>query len=147
MFKSLFALFLFATAVFAQSAFIGLPAYNQTASPGSNIIVQVQRPVGLATLHLPPERITDYALCFVSQNSLTGSEEVAVVIGLQSCPDRPCTPPSGFMGTILYNGPFSPVYHETYLPPYQNFTVQVPSSFGAGTALIGVAHVTLIGVS
>ena len=54
MFKPLFALFLFATAVFAQRALIGLPTYDQTASPGSDIIVQVQRPVCLATLHLPP---------------------------------------------------------------------------------------------
>lgn len=51
------------------------------------------------------------------------------------------------MGTILYNGPFNPQYHESYLPPYQNFTVQVPTSIPAGTALIGVAHVTLLGVS
>ncbi|KAF8552459.1 hypothetical protein OG21DRAFT_1511485 [Imleria badia] len=122
MFKSLFALFLFATAVFAQSALIGLPTSNQTASAGNNLIVQVQRP-----------------------NTLTGSEEVAVVIGLQSCPNSPCASPLSIMGTILYNGPFNPQYHEPYLPPYQNFTVQIPSSFTAGTALIGVAHVTLIG--
>jgi hypothetical protein len=122
MFKSLFALFLLVTVAFAQSADIGLPIYNQAVSAGSDLIVQVQRP-----------------------NSLTGSEEVAVVIGLQSCPNRPCTPPSSFMGTILYNGPFNPQYHEYYLPPYQNFTVQVPASISAGTALIGVAHVTLIG--
>ena len=93
------------------------------------------------------EHITDHALCFVSQNSLTGSEEVAIVIGLQSCSSGPCMPPSSIMGTILYNGPFTPVYHEPYLAPYQNFTVEVPSSFETGTALIGVVHVTLIGVS
>ncbi|KAH0826866.1 hypothetical protein J3R83DRAFT_4404 [Lanmaoa asiatica] len=122
MFKSLFTLFLFATAVFAQGAVIGLPMAQQTVSAGDNLVVQVQRP-----------------------NTLTGSEEVAVAIGLQSCPNRPCTPPSSFMGSILYNGPFDPVYHEPYLPPYQNFTVQVPSSVATGTALIGVAHVTLIG--
>jgi hypothetical protein len=88
--------------------------------------------------------LTDYAV--ESQNSLTGSEEVAVVIGIQSCATRACISPSEFMGNILYNGQFNPQYHEPYLPPYQNFTVQVPSSF-SGTALIGVAHVTLIGVS
>ncbi|KAI9567203.1 hypothetical protein HD554DRAFT_2039704 [Boletus coccyginus] len=122
MFKSLFSLSLFASTVFAQSALIGLPAYNQIVSAGCDFIVQVQRP-----------------------NTLTGSEEVAVVIGLQSCPNSPCSPPSDIMGTILYNGPFDPQYHEWYLPPYQNFTVQVPSSVTAGTALIGVAHITLIG--
>ncbi|KAF8442064.1 hypothetical protein L210DRAFT_3398358 [Boletus edulis BED1] len=121
MLKSLFALSLFATATFAQNAALGLPMFNQTVNPGSDLIVQVQRP-----------------------NSLTGSEEVAVVIGLQSCSNRPCTPPSDFLGNILYNGPFKPQYHEQYLPPYQNFTVQIPST-ASGTALIGVAHITLVG--
>lgn len=51
------------------------------------------------------------------------------------------------MGQILYNGPFVPIYHETYNPPYENFTVQVPKNFTSGTALIGVVHVTLVGVS
>lgn len=51
------------------------------------------------------------------------------------------------MGQILYNGPFNPQYHETYNPPYENFTVQIPSSIASGTALLGVAHVTLVGVS
>lgn len=51
------------------------------------------------------------------------------------------------MGQILYNGPFDPQFHETYLPPYENFTVQIPSSIASGTALLGVVHVTLVGVS
>lgn len=78
-------------------------------------------------------------------NSLSGSEEVAVVIGIQSCPGAPCISPADYMGQILYNGPFNPQYHETYNPPYENFTVQIPSSITAGTALIGVAHINLIG--
>jgi hypothetical protein len=84
---------------------------------------------------------------FFLKDTLTGSEEVAVVIGLQSCPETPCISPADLMGQILYNGPFNPQYHETYNPPYENFTVQVPSNIASGTALIGVAHVTLIGVS
>lgn len=51
------------------------------------------------------------------------------------------------MGTILYNGPFNPQRYETSLPPYQNFTMQVPSSVPIGTALIGVAHFSLVAVS
>lgn len=51
------------------------------------------------------------------------------------------------MGRILYNGPFKPVYHEQSLPPYENFTVTVPDSFESGDAVIGVAHVSLVGVS
>jgi hypothetical protein len=81
------------------------------------------------------------------QDSLTGSEEVAVVIGIQSCPGAPCIAPADYMGQILYNGPFNPQFHEAYNPPYENFTVQIPSSIASGTALLGVAHVTLVGVS
>lgn len=81
------------------------------------------------------------------QNSLTGSTEMAVAISLASCPSRACQPSSSIMGCIIYNGLFDPAYHETYLPPYQNFTVTVPSAFAAGQAQINVAHTTLIGVS
>jgi hypothetical protein len=49
------------------------------------------------------------------------------------------------MGCIIYNGLFDTAYHETYLPPYQNFTVTVPFAFAAGQAQINVAHTTLIG--
>ncbi|KAG8219112.1 hypothetical protein J3R82DRAFT_5009, partial [Butyriboletus roseoflavus] len=83
---------------------------------------------------------------FAFQDSLTGSDQVAVAIGLQSCVDRACVDPSEYMGTLLYSGPINPQFHETYLPPYQNFTVQVPSSLPAGTAMIGVDHMALVGV-
>ncbi|KAJ5348615.1 uncharacterized protein N7506_001868 [Penicillium brevicompactum] len=98
-------------------------APNQTVAFGSDIIVQIQRP-----------------------NSLTGSTEMAVAIGLASWPNRACQPASSIMGCI-YNGLFDPAYHGTYLPPYQNFTVIVPFAFAAGQAQINVAHTTLIGVS
>ena len=52
MFESLFALFLFATAAFAQSALIGLPTFEQAVSAGSNLTVQVQRPVRPTALHI-----------------------------------------------------------------------------------------------
>ncbi|KIM51714.1 hypothetical protein SCLCIDRAFT_142654 [Scleroderma citrinum Foug A] len=115
-------LLLFATVACAQSAVIGYPPNGYTVSPGASLTVQVQHP-----------------------NSLTGSEEVAVVIGFQSCRANGCISPSSYMGQILYNGPFDPQYQESMTPPYKNFTVQVPSSAAAGTALIGVVHVMLIG--
>ncbi|KAG2135182.1 uncharacterized protein EDB93DRAFT_1171184 [Suillus bovinus] len=120
--KLVLSLALFAVSAFAQSAAIGYPPQGLSVSPGSNMTVQVERP-----------------------DSLTGSEEVAVVIGIQSCPGSPCISPADYMGQILYNGPFDPQFHETYLPPYDNFTVQIPSSIANGTALLGVAHVTLVG--
>lgn len=122
MIKSVLSLALLAASALAQGAAIGYPPQGLSVSPGSSLAVQVERP-----------------------NSLTGSEEVAVVIGIQSCPGTPCISPAGYMGQILYNGPFNPQYHETYNPPYENFTVQIPSSIASGTALLGVVHVTLVG--
>ncbi|KAJ5565507.1 hypothetical protein N7513_001749 [Penicillium frequentans] len=49
------------------------------------------------------------------------------------------------MGSIVYNGLFNPIYHETYLPPYQNFTITVPFAFTAGQAQINIAYATLLG--
>lgn len=39
------------------------------------------------------------------------------------------------------------MYHETSLPPYENFTVTVPASAAKGNGQINVAHAALIGVS
>ena len=152
MFKSLFAPFLLATVVFAQGAVLNLPTYNQTVSAGSNLIVQVERPVCRCSFSLFfLGHLTNHpCVLFVFQDTLTGSEEIAVVIGVQSCATRACIPPSELLGTILYNGPFNPQFPVGNVPPYQpfeNFTVQIPSTLPTGTALIGVAHFTLIGVS
>ncbi|PYH40799.1 uncharacterized protein BP01DRAFT_360941 [Aspergillus saccharolyticus JOP 1030-1] len=113
------------TAALAQNAAIGLPKADQTVQPGDTLTVQVQRP-----------------------NTITGSQEMALAIGFQSCATSgSCFPVDEDMGTILYNGAFAPAYHETYLPPYENFTVTVPASAPAGKAVIGVAHATLVGAS
>lgn len=72
---------------------------------------------------------------------------MAVAIGIASCSSGGCHPADEMMGTILYNGKFDPVYHESSQPPYQNFTVEVPTSLAHGPAQINVAHATLIGVS
>ncbi|KAJ5642752.1 hypothetical protein N7490_006752 [Penicillium lividum] len=69
-----------------------------------------------------------------NDNSLTGSTEIAVAIGLILCLHRVYEPTSNIIGSILYNRLFNPMYHEAYLPPYQNFTVTVPLSFTAGQA-------------
>ncbi|KAH7910768.1 hypothetical protein BJ138DRAFT_1152242 [Hygrophoropsis aurantiaca] len=122
MFKSILTVPLFAALALAQGAVIGYPPQGTSVSPGSSLTVQVERP-----------------------NSLTGSEEVAVVIGIQSCATRACISPAEYMGSILYNGPFAPQYYDPEDPPYQNFTVQIPSTLASGTALIGVAHLTLTG--
>ncbi|KAH1277957.1 hypothetical protein KXW35_003733 [Aspergillus fumigatus] len=116
-----FLLFLAAT-VSAQRVAVGLPAEGEKLAPGSSTVVQIQRP-----------------------GSLTGSQEIAVAIGLSSCADSTCHSPEDVMGTIVYNGPFRPEHHESSLPPYQNFSVNVPEAFATGTAQLNIAHVSLVG--
>lgn len=40
------------------------------------------------------------------------------------------------MGTILYNGPFKPQFHESELLPYENFTVKIPLYTAKGRRLM-----------
>ncbi|KAJ7820751.1 hypothetical protein B0H14DRAFT_2833228 [Mycena olivaceomarginata] len=107
-----------ATATFAQNVVIGAPADGTTVTPGSNMTVEVDRP-----------------------NSLTGSTEVAVVIGFLSC--------VGFNSeTILYNGPYDPEFHTNVSrskPPHQNFTVTIPATARTGPAQLSVTHLSLVG--
>jgi hypothetical protein len=51
------------------------------------------------------------------------------------------------MGTVLYNGPFDPQFHETYLPPYQNFSLEIPEGAATDNGIVTVAHFSLVGVS
>ncbi|KAF8218118.1 hypothetical protein K438DRAFT_1952957 [Mycena galopus ATCC 62051] len=127
-FSSLALSALFATAALAQGTDIGAPADGATVKAGSNITVEIDRP-----------------------DTLTGSTEVAVIIGFESCVELNfCPPPSSLMGTILYNGPFDPEFHTDVTPgkpPYQNFTVTIPSSAPAGAAQLNLAHFSLVGAS
>ncbi|EGN95754.1 hypothetical protein SERLA73DRAFT_186960 [Serpula lacrymans var. lacrymans S7.3] len=122
MFKSIISLALFAGAALAQNIAIAQPPQGASVAPGSNMTVQLNKP-----------------------NSLSSSEEVAVVIGIQSCSKSACSAPADILGEILYNGAYNPVYHEPQLPPYQNISVTIPASFPNGTAQIGIVHVNLIG--
>ncbi|KAJ7653161.1 hypothetical protein DFH06DRAFT_1204857 [Mycena polygramma] len=118
-----------ATTAYAQSVAIGAPADGTTVQPGSNITVEIDRP-----------------------DTLSGSTEVAVVIGFWVCGESPasvCPPPSDVLGSILYNGPYDPQFRNNGTPPnkppYQNFTVTIPSTAQSGKAQLGVAHLSLIG--
>ncbi|KAJ7244432.1 hypothetical protein B0H12DRAFT_1054872 [Mycena haematopus] len=117
---------LFATAALAQSVDIGAPADGSTVLHGSNITVEIDRP-----------------------DTLTGSTEVAIVIGFWHCGSAAsvCPPPSDVLGTILYNGPYDPEFRTGggSKPPYQNFTVTIPSTALPGKAQLGVAHLSLVG--
>ncbi|KAF5379412.1 hypothetical protein D9615_006538 [Tricholomella constricta] len=112
-------------AVSAQRVSIGYPQDGASVKSGDSITVEVDRP-----------------------NTLSGSTEVAIVIGLQSCPTIPCHSVEDGMGFILYNGGYNPQYHQNapgFKPPHQNFTVSIPSTAQKGKAQLGVTHVSLIG--
>ncbi|KAJ7244431.1 hypothetical protein B0H12DRAFT_1309555 [Mycena haematopus] len=113
------------TIAFAQRADIGAPADGSTVRRGSKIIVEIDRP-----------------------DTLTGSTEVAIIVGLWHCggSESVCPPPSEVLGTILYNGPYAPEFHNSdSKPPYQNFTVKIPLDAPIGKAQLGVAHLSLVG--
>ncbi|KAL2846154.1 hypothetical protein BJY01DRAFT_247331 [Aspergillus pseudoustus] len=112
-----------AATALAQNVFVNLPEGPNIAA-GSDVIVQVTRP-----------------------NSLTGSREIAVAIGIQPCYNGRCLPAESTLGTVLYNGPYTPQIHEWSGLPYENFTVTVPTDLAKGTAIVGVAHATLIGAA
>ena len=86
------------------------------------------------------------------QDSLTGSRDVSIAIGLLSCTGRA---PSGtcdgidsawMMGDILYAGAYAPVAPSVG-NAFENFPVTVPADFQPGPAVLAVAHFALVGVS
>ncbi|KIL61849.1 hypothetical protein M378DRAFT_1056815 [Amanita muscaria Koide BX008] len=118
-------LFFFTTIAFAQGVVINYPQNGASVPAGQDLTVQVVRP-----------------------DTITGSQEVAVVIGLESCTSQSCPSPVDVMGDILHNGPYNPQFQQPNLPPfqpYQNFTVAIPASWAKGAAQLNVAHFTLIG--
>ncbi|KAL6297943.1 hypothetical protein BKA93DRAFT_745099 [Sparassis latifolia] len=129
MFKYFFTLACLAATALAQSAFINLPVEYDSFSPGDNLTVQITRP-----------------------DTLTGSDEVAIAIALQSCASYTggCAvfDVTQRLGTVLYQGPFAPAFEPVgFYEPYQNFTVQVPTSFSTGQASLSLSHFSLVGVS
>ncbi|KAJ4485778.1 hypothetical protein J3R30DRAFT_1407151 [Lentinula aciculospora] len=108
------------SAVVAQSAQIGAPQEGSSVAAGSNFTMMIEKP-----------------------NSLSGSQDIAIVVGL-----APGDVDSG-LGEILYQGPFNPQYATPpgTLPPHQNYSLQIPASFAAGKATLGVAHFSLIGAA
>ncbi|KAI9057494.1 hypothetical protein FKP32DRAFT_1598230 [Trametes sanguinea] len=82
--------------------------------------------------------------------SLTGSDDVAVAIGIQSCVNGPAGQcpagtSSGNIGTPLFQGLYAPTpVGNGHSDLAQNFTVTVPSFLPPGPALLSVAHFALV---
>ncbi|KAI0695777.1 hypothetical protein C8T65DRAFT_584000 [Cerioporus squamosus] len=128
MFTSAITLALLAIAAAAQSVIIASPIANGTLIPGETFVVDVDKPA-----------------------TLTGSQDVSVVIGLLSCvglaPNGTCdgVNPTGNIGRVLLYGPYAPTPVGNGHPDLaQNYTVQVPSNFPLGHAILSVAHFGLI---
>jgi hypothetical protein len=137
-----------AVCAFAQSINIGYPFPNKQIKPGQHLTVQVNRPVSIQ----PNSTMLRSALKNNAQDTLTGSQEVAIVISLLECPQNStCPDPSDELGSTLYSGPYNPQFPTFSTPndePQQNFTVIVPSDFVPNrTAQLAVTHLSLVGVS
>ncbi|KAG1827630.1 uncharacterized protein BJ212DRAFT_65931 [Suillus subaureus] len=111
---------LFSSIVSAQQVVIMSPLAGTSVSPGKNITVTIGKP-----------------------DSLSASEEVAVVIAIRSCARDLCAPQVEALGDILYNGPFNPRTNSNQ--PTQDFNIRIPQSTSNGNALLTVTHFALIG--
>jgi len=153
---------------FSQTIKIGAPADQTSVQADSSIVVEVDRPVS-PTFRFPLNEVTSksankishsdrgyihelmftftYLLNSSLQDSLTGSTEIALVIGLASCHNAPCLPPDEMgLGAVLYSGPYTPQIDDPRKPPRQNFTVVVPDFIAKGPAQLSVFHIALVGV-
>ncbi|KAL4070078.1 hypothetical protein V8B97DRAFT_2007698 [Scleroderma yunnanense] len=117
--KTLLYLTTLFTFVFAQTAQILAPPPGTTLTAGTNFTVEI----GMGSY---PENI----------------DVVAIVIGLMHC-NGTCTPPNQFMGSILYQGPYTPASGTLSA----NYTVTVPSGFQSGTAQLGLIDFFMVGAS
>ncbi|ESK88827.1 hypothetical protein Moror_17071 [Moniliophthora roreri MCA 2997] len=77
-------------------------------------------------------------------------DEVGIALGLQSCEVGKCQLTNDTLGTIIYKGAFSPVYHgdvAVSLPPHQNFSINIPADFPKGHAILGLISLATVGAS
>ncbi|KAM5538574.1 hypothetical protein V8D89_007603 [Ganoderma adspersum] len=105
---------------------ITAPAEWSTVKPGSNVTIELDRPMTLGS-----------------------SQEVAIAIGFWPC-NGPCnrTDVTEVMGSLVYSGPYNPQLDTAanWRPPYQNFTVTVLEHFTPSSEVsLNVAHFSLIG--
>ncbi|KAI0695762.1 hypothetical protein C8T65DRAFT_743844 [Cerioporus squamosus] len=133
MFKSFFALASLLAVVAAGPLVIKDPAPSTTVHAGQRTVVALDVTPGLG-----------------------GVDEVAIVIGIQSCnghaPSGSCDgiDPTHNIGHVIFKGPFDPQVQagSGRTDQLQSVTVEIPANFPKGAALITVAHFGLnIGVN
>ncbi|KAJ7587577.1 hypothetical protein C8J56DRAFT_1026400 [Mycena floridula] len=99
----------------AQSFAIGAPKAGSTVHRGQSVTVQIQVPI--------------------DTSAEAGEVNLALAIGLLSCPTTTCAAPSADLGQPLFTG----IYEGQGALPntlisFENFTLTVPSDFPVGKA-------------
>ncbi|RPD62829.1 hypothetical protein L227DRAFT_562089 [Lentinus tigrinus ALCF2SS1-6] len=124
LFLTLTWLIAFIASALAQRIAVGAPAEWTNVQPGQNVTVRVDKP-----------------------NSLSGSQDIAIAIGLWPCGSTACSniDVQEVLGDVVYSGPYTPQLVSPGLPPFQNFTVTVPEHFQPQQVSLSVAHFALIG--
>ncbi|KLO10776.1 hypothetical protein SCHPADRAFT_502683 [Schizopora paradoxa] len=123
--KFVFATLAFAAAALAQRVAITFPNQGQNIPAGSSINVQV-----------------------AEGDQLSSVKEIGIAVTLQHCQQNPCEDVEDDLGTIFYAGPYQPQFFTPPSPPgapYQNFTINIASSFPKGPAVFSVSHAQLLG--
>ena len=91
------------------------------------------------------------AKALTEQPGLSGVDEVAIVIGIQSCSGRDCNTidPTHNIGQVIFKGPFDPHVQagSGRTDQLQSVTVRIPDGFPKGPAIITAAHFGLSIVS
>jgi hypothetical protein len=88
-----------------------------------------------------------YLIYFNLQNSIQGSVNVGIAIGISTCARKntPCDPASDGLFDVLFAGPYNPTLHNPRKPRYESFTVVIPT-LPKGHAQLNVAYAGLFGV-
>lgn len=85
-------------------------------------------------------------MTYAYQPSSTGVQSVAAVIGLVTCvSDNDCPDVDVRLGQILYQGLYTPEFHDRTGQPYQNFTLEIPKGYN-GWVQLSVVQFYLLAV-
>ncbi|OJT10265.1 hypothetical protein TRAPUB_13219 [Trametes pubescens] len=123
--KAVFVALALAVSALAQGVHIAQPPSGSVEKQGQSMTVVVQK-----------------------QNSLTGSQDVAIAIGLASCPlsGSGCTSlPDASVGPLLFSGTYAPAADASGNVT-QSYVVRVPADIAPGPARLSVAHFYILGV-
>ncbi|KAM5541853.1 hypothetical protein V8D89_004582 [Ganoderma adspersum] len=127
--KTFLVIISLAASAFAQLASIVSPTNGSTITAGSQLTVDVHQ-----------------------DGAATDDVQIAIVLGLASCLNTPCTevvPGQDGVGTILLKSLFDP-QRDPSLPQeglHQNFTMVVPENVLTGPSILSLTHLQMVGAN